>query len=325
GSSGGEGAFIGAGGAPFGLGADVGGSIRLPAFFNGVFGHKPSVGLVPNSGQYPLMMDPKARLLSTGPLARRAEDLHLLLQVLMGPDGVDPVCRERELGDPSEVDVSDLVVYVVPGLEVLPPSQDMLEAQRKAAVMLERLGAEVREVSLPEFEKSFEIWGAMMYAADGPSFGELMGKPTTLSILRELTRWGRRRSPHTLPALLLAVLEKVNGLLPQRNSEMVARGEALERELTSLLGARGVLLFPSFPTVAPRHISAMLRPFHSMYTGLFNALAMPVTQAPLGLDRQGLPLGVQIVAPDGADHRTIAVGLALEDAFGGWVPPWHVV
>ena len=53
GSSGGEGAIVGAGASPFGIGSDIGGSIRMPAFFNGVFGHKPTGGLVPGSGQYP--------------------------------------------------------------------------------------------------------------------------------------------------------------------------------------------------------------------------------------------------------------------------------
>ena len=75
GSSGGEGAAVGAAISPFGLGADVGGSIRMPAFFNGVFGHKPSSGLVPNSGQWPLAENEAASYLSTGPLARRAEEV----------------------------------------------------------------------------------------------------------------------------------------------------------------------------------------------------------------------------------------------------------
>ena len=64
GSSGGEGAIIGAGGSPFGLGSDIGGSIRMPAFFNGIFGHKPSAGLVDNGGQYPLAA-PAARSRAT--------------------------------------------------------------------------------------------------------------------------------------------------------------------------------------------------------------------------------------------------------------------
>lgn len=82
GSSGGEGAVVGAGGAPFGLGSDIGGSIRMPAFFNGVFGHKPSAGLVPGSGQFPMATGAATRYLTTGPLARRAEDLYPLLSVM---------------------------------------------------------------------------------------------------------------------------------------------------------------------------------------------------------------------------------------------------
>ncbi len=94
GSSGGEGAAVGSGGSPFGLGSDVGGSIRLPAFFNGVFGLKPSPGVVPNTGQFPVTHGDAARLLTMGPLARRAEDLMPLLRLIAGPDGEDGHARE---------------------------------------------------------------------------------------------------------------------------------------------------------------------------------------------------------------------------------------
>ncbi|MFW5740001.1 MAG: amidase, partial [Myxococcota bacterium] len=85
GSSGGEGAIIAAGGTPFGLGSDVGGSIRMPAFFNGIFGHKPTGGLIPNTGQFPIAHNEARRYLTTGPLCRRAEDLYPLVQILAGP------------------------------------------------------------------------------------------------------------------------------------------------------------------------------------------------------------------------------------------------
>ena len=81
GSSGGEGASIGSGFAPIGLGTDIGGSIRLPAFFNGVFGHKPTGALVPHTGHYPFPNERGSSLLGCGPLARRAEDLMPFLRV----------------------------------------------------------------------------------------------------------------------------------------------------------------------------------------------------------------------------------------------------
>ena len=105
GSSGGEGAIIGAGGSPFGLGSDVGGSIRMPAFFNGVFGHKPSSGLVPNTGQFPSPSGAREgrRYLVTGPLARSARDLPLLLSILAGPDGACDACEPMTLEDSANV------------------------------------------------------------------------------------------------------------------------------------------------------------------------------------------------------------------------------
>jgi hypothetical protein len=82
GSSGGEACIVSGAGAAVGLGSDVGGSIRLPAHFNGVWGHKPSGGLVPNMGQYPAVDSP---ILCTGPLTRHAVDLWPLMRLLMGP------------------------------------------------------------------------------------------------------------------------------------------------------------------------------------------------------------------------------------------------
>jgi fatty acid amide hydrolase 2 len=104
GSSGGEGAAVGSGASPFGLGSDIAGSIRIPAFFCGVFGHKPSNGLVPHTGSYPVPHGEAKRLLGFGPLARRAEDLMPVLRILSGPDGVGPlVTGEPQLGDPASV------------------------------------------------------------------------------------------------------------------------------------------------------------------------------------------------------------------------------
>jgi hypothetical protein len=67
----------------------------------GVFGHKPSCGLVPNTGMYPPTPGTAGRLLGVGPLARRAEDLTAVLRIIAGPDGVDPVARSIALGDPG--------------------------------------------------------------------------------------------------------------------------------------------------------------------------------------------------------------------------------
>lgn len=323
GSSGGEGAVVGAGGSPFGLGSDVGGSIRMPAFFNGVFGHKGSSGLVPNTGQHPIAHGEAGRFLSTGPICRRAEDLWLLLSILAGPDGRDGVTRPLVLGDPAAVDFSTMTVLTVPDDGRWSVSAELREAQARAAAALAARGATVREHRFAGFRQGVEIWFSMLDQANaGASFREELfaGRPGA-RLRTELPRWLLGQSPHTLPALALALIERVGEQVQGNLAAMVASGEALRAELYAALSGNTVMLYPSHPVVAPRHGGPILSPLRWVYTALLNVMQVPVTQVPLGLNRRGLPLGVQVVGGDGQDHRTIAVALALEADLGGWTPP----
>jgi fatty acid amide hydrolase 2 len=314
GSSGGEGAIVGAGGAPFGLGADIGGSIRMPAFFNGVFGHKPTGGLVDNRGQYPLPAEAAMRYNATGPLTRRAEDLAPLLRVL----------ADADLGDPAAIAASG-----IEGLDVLtveddgriPVRDDLKAALHAAAGALAARGARVRKARFGDLTRSIEIWSAMLDAAGGPSFSSLLGEGREIAAWRELARWAAGRSDHTLPAIALALVEKLPKYLPKESTQLLALGARLKRELVDAIGPRGVLLYPPHPRPAPRHRHAMFPPWNWGYTAILNVMELPVTQVPLGLDADGVPLGVQVVGVHGRDDLTIGVALALERAFGGWIPP----
>jgi fatty acid amide hydrolase 2 len=320
GSSGGEGAIVGAGGAPFGLGSDIGGSIRMPAFFNGVFGHKPSGGLVPGSGQYPVACGVATRYLTTGPICRRAADLFPLLRILAGPDDKDPGCRgEHALGDPN-IAIEGLDVLSVEGNGVFAPERSLLEAQRRVARHLERNGARVRVARIEDLRHSLDIWSAAMAAAEGPSFAELMGEGVPVRAGRELLQWIFGRSDHTLPAIGLALAEKLPALLANRSKRALELASSLKERLAAEIGPRGIMLYPSYPKLAPLHGTALLPPIQFTYTAILNVLEMPATQVPLGLHR-GLPLGVQVAATPGNDHITIGVACELERAFGGWVPP----
>jgi fatty acid amide hydrolase 2 len=315
GSSGGEGAIIGAGGAPFGLGSDIGGSIRMPAFFNGVFGHKPTGGLVDNTGQYPLPAAAALTYVTTGPLARRAEDLAPLLKIMAGAEAA------AQIGDPSAVDLAELDVVVVEGDGRIRVSDDLTRVQRAAADALRARGAKVRTAKVKGFAQGLEIWSSMLDAAGGPSYASLLGNGPEVAGARELGRWALGRSPYTLPSIFLVLLEKLPKLLPSHGRRFVEAGAALRREVSALLGPRSLMLYPPYPTSAPLHNRPLWPPFNWVYTAIFNVLELPVTAAPLGLDAAGIPLGVQIAALQGNDHLTIAAALELERALGGWVPP----
>ncbi len=322
GSSGGEGSIVGSGASPFGLGSDIGGSIRMPAFFNGVFGHKPTGGLVPGTGQFPDAENEARRYLTTGPLTRHSEDLMPLLRIIAGPDGVDGECRPFELGDPDAVDISSLNVINVPTNGAIRVDSDLRHAQREAASTLRARGANVRSDRFPALKNSLFIWSAMLSAAEDSSYRSRLGQGEPVSALKELLKWTLRRSQHTLPSIGLALIEQVPEKLPSTmNQKYIEAGAALRQELIDVMGDNGVILFPSYASPAPKHRKALWPPIKWMYTAIFNVLEFPVTQVPLGLNNQGVPLGVQVVGAPGNDHITIAVAKALESDMGGGVPP----
>jgi fatty acid amide hydrolase 2 len=317
GSSGGEAAIVAAGGAPFGMGSDIGGSIRTPAAFCGVAGHKPTGRLVPNTGHFPDVVGELRGMLVCGPIARSARDLMPVLRVVAGPcertrDFVQPF----ELGDPAAIDLRDVVVFPMEhgAARVSPP---MAAAVRRSAAALEARGARVESWEAPRMRKAFWIWSAMLSdEPDNGTYAELLSGSPDLPYARELLRLALGRSAHTLPALTVAAAESIFRKLPARPRRFVEMGRALRHELEDRLGDRGVILHPPYTRVAPRHDAPLLTPFDFVCTGLFNVLEMPATTVPTGLSEEGLPVGVQVIARRGLDHLTIAVATALEDAFG---------
>ena len=319
GSSGGEGAAVGSGGSPVGLGSDIGGSIRLPAFFNGVFGHKPSPGLIPNTGQFPVAHGDARRLLTIGPLARRAEDLMPVLRVVTGPDGDDDLAREVTLGDPAQVVLRGLEVIVSDDASWLPVKGELRDARERAAGALAHAGASVRTQSMRSLRRALELYLFSLQAGAGVTMAELLEQEGVDPV--RLRHALRRGSPHTIPTLLLLYAERVFGRAPPRRVQRaVDAGRALAREVEAVLGD-GVLLHPPHPRVAPRHGRTVGRPWVITPTAVFNLLGLPVTQVPLGLNGDGIPVGVQVAAAPDNDHVTIAVAQELERTFGGWRPP----
>ena len=313
GSSGGEAAIVAAGGSPFGLGSDVAGSIRMPSFFNGVFGHKPTGGWIPNDGQFPTAHGQGLRYLTTGPICRRAEDLWPLLNLLAGPD--------RKHSSPSQVRLEGMRVLLVDNNGVVRVSPDLREAMRRAAASLGCAGATVVEARIPALTRSLEIWSAMLSAAGGESFASMMGGGVEIDVTAELIRWAMRRSDHTLPAIALAAAEKLPARMKGLTERMVQAGLELKRDLVERIGPHGVMLYPPYACPAPRHYKPLFPPFNWIYTAIINVMELPSTQVPLGLNSQGLPLGVQVVGIHHHDHVTVAVAQHLERAFGGWVFP----
>lgn len=320
GSSGGEGAAVGSGASPLGLGADIGGSIRLPAFFNGVFGLKPSPGIVPSTGQFPATeTEVGAKMLTIGPITRRAEDLIPMLRVIAGPDAGDPYSRAATIGDPADVSIADTKILLSESTSYIPVTKELRAARLRAAEALESAGATVEVVALKSMKRALELYLAVLKIEAGVSVKDLLIAEGSAAMT--LRAGLRRKGPHTRALRLLLLSEWMTGKMPQgKLRRMAAAREAFAQEVIDTIGD-AVLLHPTHPRVAPRHGKTVGKPWLLTTTAVFNLAGTPVAQIPLGLNECGLPLGVQAVAGPDRDHVAVAVTMELERAFGGWVPP----
>jgi fatty acid amide hydrolase 2 len=325
GSSGGEAAAIGAGASPFGVAVDRGGSLRIPAMFCGVFGHKPSPGLVPTSGIWPDVSGAALKTVTIGPMTRRAEDLMPLLRIMAAQPADQPKSKRAkdnqfELIEPSEVSLDGLVVTVIEDSSLQPMDWQLRDARERAVGALAAAGGKIRRIKMPSWKRTLIPFLTSLQPGEEGDVG-------VLELLRDVSDTGvtlrasvASSSGHTLSTRLTLLAEALPQSFGGRGNKLATRAADLTTELIDAIG-EGVLLHPAHLAVAPRHRRGYRRPWLNTPAALFNLAGVPVTEVPLGLNEDGLPLGVQVAAAPGADHLSIAIALELEAVFGGWVPP----
>lgn len=330
GSSGGEGALVSAGLNGFGIGSDMGGSIRLPSFFCGVFGHKPTSNFVPTSGHFPLdysehrlATPPSTRYVAIGPMSRHATDLLPLLRTVAGACPDDPDAVDPQLGEVEDPAGKRVYFLEDPGIRFASATRrEQRDAVLRAVRALRDRGADVRPWDGPSLRHGLQIFTGMLAELDeGVGLETLLSGAGGMPLLRELPRVARGTSQHAGHALMLVFGERFVRPSPRAIMRLSRAGRQLRDEIDAHLGDDGVLVLPTFPRSAPRHGGTLLRPFDVAYTGLFNVTEHPVTAAPTGLV-DGLPTGVQIVGGRGMDHLPISMAVAMEAAGLRWVPPW---
>ena len=167
------------------------------------------------------------------------------------------------------------------------------------------------------------MWATKMATSGNPTFCRLMGGEKEANPFWELVLWIMQNPRHTLPAIGLGIGEKI----PMAESDVAKLRnmcEQLKEDFRQLLGDDGVFLYPTYPVPAPYHNQPLSMILNFSYTGVFNILGLPTTSVPMGLSKEGVPIGFQVAGNFYNDHLTIAVAEELERAFGGWVPPFTV-
>jgi amidase len=331
GSSGGAAAALAAGYVPLELGTDIGGSLRIPAHFCGVFAHKPTHGIVPQRGIAPpgtpqLAIPVQVPLAVAGPMARTAGDLALGLDVLAGPDASDALGYKLALPPPRHTDLRDFRVLVIDEHPLLPTAQNIRAALESMAERLAKSGATVARTSplLPDLARvgrAFVQMLAAIFAADYPDdvYAGLQSRAAALPPQADSVAAAR------LHATVMSYREwvKVNRI----RVGTMNRWQLLFREWD-------VVLCPVMPTTAFAHdhgdqstrrvsIDGTEVPYGDqiMWSGNATLAGLPSTAMPIALSSEGLPIGMQIVGPAMEDRTTIAFAELAEREFGGFVAP----
>jgi Asp-tRNA(Asn)/Glu-tRNA(Gln) amidotransferase A subunit family amidase len=306
GSSGGAGASVAAGATPIGLGTDGGGSIRIPAAFCGVVGHKPTFGLIPKlpgfRGWPTLSVD--------GPLTRTVRDAALALSVMAGASAADDLTWPVDTGGLLDavtrpVDWSRLRVAVSEDLGWAPVEPSVRTALRRAVGRLADDGAQVVEAT-PDTPYPTQLWNDIAlpegFASEGPLIPE----------------WGDRLADGTLE-----IIEAGRSVTAQAYLDAQHRRASYTRLWSDFFAEYDVLLTPSMPLPAfgvdvasPEAIDGTpVDPFFDDWCVLAlpaNLTGQPACAVPTGLDDDGLPLGMQVMGPRWSDATVLSVAAAYE-------------
>jgi amidase len=294
GSSGGAAAALAAGLTGLEFGGDIGGSIRNPAHYSGVFGHKPTYDIVPTDGLTPSACFAGADLAVVGPLARSAEDLAATMRLLVGPGRLNHAVRV-ELPE-AKRELRDYRVAIWPSDANAPVEREIADRCQSLGDRLAALGAKVSDQARPQFaaDHATSVYRSLLTAATSPA-SELPHREW-LQLDEQRTRlrlaWReffREWDIVVCPIAATVAFEHQHG--PYRGRKLRVDGADA----------------PYFQQL--------------FWAGLATCSYLPATAFPTGPGAQGLPIGLQAIGDAYADLNTIEFARLVAEQFGGFRPP----
>ena len=310
GSSGGAGAIVAAGGAAFDIGSDWGGSIRGPANNNGIAGIKPTSVRVPRTGHIVDYGGPLDLWQQLGPMARRVEDLELVMPIISGPDFKDAACAPVPWRDPAAVDVSSLRLAWFPTNGIADPDTDTQFTVTNAVAALTPQVASVTRDAPTAIFRDLDDARTRLTNGDAWSF-----------YTRLAAKWGTNNfSPR--------ITERLKTMQPVSSADYVKAWEDQDHAKSRLLHwfkTYDVLICPVAINPADP-IDRSGAPFVAgswFYMGAFNCTGWPgvVVRAGTSTDGHNLPIGVQVIAPPWREDIALAVAKRIEAHSGGYQRP----
>jgi amidase len=301
GSSGGAAAALAAGMTPFEMGTDLSASIRLPAHFCGVCGLKPTEQRVPLTGLIPGLPGPRpVRIMSCiGPMARTVEDLALLYAIIAGPDGDDTEVQPVPVDGVPQLALNDLRIAVAPTFPGFPVAAEIRASVEELAKQLIPLCADVSAATLPplDFNQELTRAGELISMITGAFQAEEQAQPTTLA--------------HYLEAL------------DRRDRSILAWEQFFEQWDVLLCPPSMVTAFPHCEPGSPLWVDDQEAVYGmvSAHSTVFNYTGHPAVVLPYKLDREGLPIGIQLVGQRWHESRLLAAARVLSQVTGAFQRP----
>ena len=327
GSSGGAAAALAAGLTGLELGSDIGASIRNPAHYCGVYGHKPTYGLVSYQGHAlpGVVSDPDISV--AGPLARSARDLDLAMSVLSGPGPIGRRGYRAELAPPRQQQISDFRIAVVLSDEMAEVDQPIQDAIARLADFLGRQGAQITMDARPEISsrRAHEVYIALLRAATS-------GRQTD-----EDFEANRQRVPELAADDESYEAQMLRAYVMPHRDWLKYNEERHQMRLRwdAFFGDYDVMLCPAATTTAFPHnqegerwermvtVNGKDQPGtdQMFWAGYSCCFYLPGTVAPIGFCDKGLPIGVQIVGPQYGDRTCIELAKLIEREYHAFSPP----
>ncbi|XP_070493635.1 fatty-acid amide hydrolase 2-B-like [Chironomus tepperi] len=331
GSSGGEAALNGAGASCFGIGSDIAGSIRVPSHFVGIFGHKPTPGIISIDGHFPTSVDKNfLKFLTIGPMCRYAKDLPTLTYLMSNENSRTQLRLDQPIHT-KDIDIYYLTSASEYSLSLWNVDELIQRRMLEAVSHFKSNGLNVKRLNSSnnnhhqhgdfiDMNDSLEI--SICSLCDVEDIPDLLSNNKTSprkDLWNEFIKSMFGLSEYTFAALHFYVLHATNGFIPKsRKEHYIKKGKVLREKLINKLGTNGVLFYPTFPQSACRHGESTTKLSGVMYTAFFNIMGFPSTHVPMGMDENGLPIGFQVIAAPYQDRNCFAIAREIEAAFGGW-------
>ncbi|MDT5061053.1 MAG: amidase [Acidobacteriota bacterium] len=316
GSSGGEAAAISACLSPAGLGSDLSGSIRVPAHFCGIVGLKPTPGRVSSSGHFPPASGPLSEGAVIGPMARRIEDLSLLLNVLT-ESSVATFVSAQEQRASERMRGWRVASYI--DESHAPVKRETRDAIDAALQALNEAGLLIVEEKPPGLERAMELWSALF-------------SRVSASQLREVYA-GHEEQAGAVVRAVLASAEHSPTLSPDEFARVWTERNALRAALVTWMQTTPLIIAPVGAVSAFEHgarrvevegnMMSVFRAFS--YSRAFNVLGLPALSLPAGRTHDCLPISVQIVGRPFQEEAVLAAASIIEESLGGWVEPPNTI